>query len=371
MQPGDPQAERREPFAKFAEVLLREDLGRGHHRGLPAGVRCGEAGDRGYDRLAAADVALQKPLHRVLLRRIAQHFVHGARLCAGQRERQLLEKRPEERAVCLQSGRLARAALLVCKAHRQLLREELVEFHAPPRRRRIGGGQRPVQKPHGVAESGQGVAAAQRLGQGVLQRPGVQRIEDPRSQCRLRQPGSRRIDRGQALRQRFALAHEAVARMRHLGAEPAAAHFAEGPHAQALLSRALELLQLAAVEIEKAQHHAVGVHDQLAARPVDDLGPLDLRLDEHRLSGRRAVRCSQRRPVLVAQRQVKHKVEARAQPEPVELARLHPECRMASISTSAPRGSPETPTAARAGNGSRTYCAMISLTRAKCARSVR
>src|SRR2546426_1281878 len=32
-----------------------------------------------------------------------------------------------------------------------------------------------------------------------------------------------------------------------------------------------------------------------------------------------------------------YKVEARAQPEPVELARLHPECRMASISTSAPR----------------------------------
>src|SRR5437667_5796755 len=122
--------------------------------------------------------------------------------------------------------------------------------------------------------------------------------------------------------------------MRHLGAEPAAAHFAEGPHAQAFLSRALELLQLAAVEIEKAQHHAVGVHDQLAARPVGDLGSLDLRLDEHRLSGRRAVRCSQRRPVLVAQRQVKHKVEARAQPEPVELAGLHPECRMASISTS-------------------------------------
>src|SRR5439155_337341 len=142
-------------------------------------------------------------------------------------------------------------------------------------------------------------------------------------------------------------------------------------HAQALLSRALELLQLVAVEIEKAQHHAVGVHDQLAARPVGDLGPLDLRLDEHRLSGRRAVRCSQRRPVLVAQRQVKHKVEARAQPEPVELARLHPECRMASTSTSAPRGNPATPTAARAGNGSRTYCAMISLTRAKCARSVR
>src|SRR5205823_14059259 len=122
---------------------------------------------------------------------------------------------------------------------------------------------------------------------------------------------------------------------------------------------------------ERAQRRAVGVQRHLAARAGAARGSLAPGLDEHRLSGRRAVRCSQRRRVLVAQRQVKHKVEARAQPEPVELARLHPECRMASISTSAPRGSPETPIAARAGNGSRTYCAMISLTRAKCARSVR
>src|SRR2546430_17453852 len=120
--------------------------------------------------------------------------------------------------------------------------------------------------------------------------------------------------------------------------------------------------------MKNTAHHAVGGHDQLAGRPVGAPGSLALRLDEPRLSGGRAVRCSQRRPVLVAQRQVKHKVEARAQPEPVELARLHPECRMASISTSAPRGSPETPTAARAGNRSRSCCATHLLTGAKYAR---
>src|SRR2546429_1364761 len=86
---------------------------------------------------------------------------------------------------------------------------------------------------------------------------------------------------GQALRQRFTLAHEAVARMRHLGAEPAAAHFAEGTHAQAFFGRTLELLQLAAIEIEKAQVHAIGVHGQLAARPAGYFGPLELRLDRH------------------------------------------------------------------------------------------
>src|SRR6185503_17849939 len=45
-QPADLQAERREPFAELAIVLLGEDLGRRHYDRLPAGVDRGEAGDR-------------------------------------------------------------------------------------------------------------------------------------------------------------------------------------------------------------------------------------------------------------------------------------------------------------------------------------
>src|SRR5207237_8111658 len=112
---------------------------------------------------------------------------------------------------------------------------------------------------------------------------------------------------------------------------------------------ALELLQLAAVEVEKAQHQAVGVHHQLAARAEGDLGALDSRLNQDRLARRRLLRRGEGGLVLVAQRQVQDEIEPGAQAEFLESCRLHPLCRIASISTTAPRGSPETPTAARAG----------------------
>jgi len=117
-------------------------------------------------------------------------------------------------------------------------------------------------------------------------------------------------------------------------------------------------------------------------RAVRDFGFLHPRLHLDRPARRRLAGLREHGLVLVAQRKVEHQVERRAQPQLRQLAlnrlrrlacarRLHPACRIASISTSAPRGRPATPTAARAGNGSRTYCAMISFTRAKCARSVR
>ena len=72
MQPGDRHAERREPLAELAQVLLGEDFGGRHHRGLAAGVDRRQAADRRDDGLAAADVALQQTLHRMRLREVAQ-----------------------------------------------------------------------------------------------------------------------------------------------------------------------------------------------------------------------------------------------------------------------------------------------------------
>ena len=152
----------------------------------------------------------------------------------------------------------------------------------------------------------------------------------------------------------------------------AAAHLAVGAHQPALLGGALELLELARVEMEEAQRKPLRVDHELAAWTEGDFGALDARLHEHGTAREGVLRRGESSLVFVAQRQVQDKIEARAQAQLFELARgLHPLCRMASISTSAPRGRPATPTAARAGYGSRTYCAMISLTRAKCARSVR
>ena len=45
------------------EVLAGEDLGRGHHRRLAAGLDGGEHGEEGDQGLAGADVALQQAVH--------------------------------------------------------------------------------------------------------------------------------------------------------------------------------------------------------------------------------------------------------------------------------------------------------------------
>ena len=92
VQPSDRYPERTKPVGELAHVLLGEDLGGRHHRRLAAGIDRGEAGDRGDDGFAAADVALQQPLHRMRLREVAQDLRHGAALRARQSKRQLAEK---------------------------------------------------------------------------------------------------------------------------------------------------------------------------------------------------------------------------------------------------------------------------------------
>ena len=81
-KPGDLDAERAEPTGEFAEVLLGEDFGRRHDRDLPAVLDRLQRGERGDDRLAAADIALQQALHRMGLREIARDFGERALLRA-------------------------------------------------------------------------------------------------------------------------------------------------------------------------------------------------------------------------------------------------------------------------------------------------
>jgi len=57
-------AERLEELAEGEDVLLSEDLGRRHHRGLVAGLDGGQDGERRDDRLARADVSLEQSVHR-------------------------------------------------------------------------------------------------------------------------------------------------------------------------------------------------------------------------------------------------------------------------------------------------------------------
>ena len=356
VQPGDAHPERLEPFAELARMLLREDLGRRHHRGLMSGVGRRQAGDRRDHRLAAADVALQQALHRVWLYEIAQHLVQRARLRARELERQPARERLEERAVGAQHGSGPAAPLAIGESQRQLLREQFVELHAPPGRMRaldercgIDPRRRPMQQPHRLVEGRQRISGAQSRRHGVLQRAGVERLEHLGTQRPLPDASARRIHRRQALRQRLAARNEPVARVRHFGAKQAATNLAEGSHVPALLYGLLELRELARAKVKETQHHPLGIHQELAVAAENDGGALNARLHQHRTAGRCGVDWGDDGLVLVAQRQVQDEVEAGTQPQLLELPGLHPACKMASISTSAPRGRPATPTAARDG----------------------
>ena len=98
------------------------------------------------------------------LTQVAQHFVQRARLRLGERKRQGSHEPAQQRAVYLQHRRFARAATAVGEAHRELLGEELIEFHPAPRSREIASRQRLMQEPHACPEVGERVAPAQLLG---------------------------------------------------------------------------------------------------------------------------------------------------------------------------------------------------------------
>ena len=67
------------------EVLLGQDLGGRHERGLVAGLDRGEDGERGHHRLARAHVALQQPVHRVGLGHVGPDLAPDPLLGRGQR----------------------------------------------------------------------------------------------------------------------------------------------------------------------------------------------------------------------------------------------------------------------------------------------
>src|SRR5690606_4568930 len=234
------------------------------------------------------------------------------------------------------------------------------------------------------------------------------------------QPFRRRIDRRHCpLGGLVVPAERAPLGMDHLEARRTAADLAEAaqPHA------AREALLLPGVEVEEAQHERAGaVRDtaqQRPAPPKHDLRQLDRALDEHLLARAKAAERTHLRAVLVALGQEQERVADALDAEPLQLPgqrradavqgrdgplqhvlpraprrlrsdpaahrarpgrrlaartldRRHPgSMRIASISTAASFGSCATPIAARAGYGSSKYCAMISLTSGKWARSVR
>ena len=208
-----------------------------------------------------------------------------ARVCAlVRRKGKSFEKELEQRPVHLQHGSLPGAAAAVGEAHRKLLREELVELHAAPRRRKVAARLRAMQQLHALPEIGQIQALSQRLGQGVVERRRIQGLEHV---ARAARPGSARrwSDRsgsgpaaGARLRRRCGSA-DAPSRRRRSRAAPRRRRARAGRS-----RRRAETALAGSVEVEKAQHQPVGMDHELALGPVHDLRLEHLRLDADRLA---------------------------------------------------------------------------------------
>ena len=74
----EPHAGRLGQRRQREEVLAGEDLGRRHHRRLPAGLDRGQHGEERDQRLAGADVALQQPVHPEAGGHVGGDLGHGA-----------------------------------------------------------------------------------------------------------------------------------------------------------------------------------------------------------------------------------------------------------------------------------------------------
>ena len=238
-QPGERDAERRDPLGELAEMLLGEDFGRRHHRRLRPVLHRAQAGERRHDGLAAAHVALEQAVHRVGLRQVRADLAPGPHLRAGQLEGKPREHRPHERSARGKRCGTLGLAFAIVRAHRQLLCEQLVELDPPPRRMRpcaerllVRGGAGAVQRGDRRGESIEAELRAQRFGQRLVEFGALERLRDQPAQRGLGESRGDRIDRRERGRQRLLAVQHVEARMDHLAAEQAAAGLPEGAHAR-------------------------------------------------------------------------------------------------------------------------------------------
>ena len=115
-------------------MLPRQDLGRGHQRGLPARTYRHHRSQCGNDRLAAAHVTLQQPVHGLLPRQIGRDLVTYPALRPGERKRQRGQQCCLTVAIRQRLPPLARPQL-ASPSQRQLLRHQLFQDDALAGRR--------------------------------------------------------------------------------------------------------------------------------------------------------------------------------------------------------------------------------------------
>ena len=135
-QPRYVQRQALEPRSELAVMLFRQDFRRGHECHLIARLDRLQGGQRRDHGLAAADVALQQPLHRIGLGEVSPDLRDHALLGSRQHERQPCVQRLGERAVSGQPRRTAARARAAVHLERKLLREEFIELESRPCRMR-------------------------------------------------------------------------------------------------------------------------------------------------------------------------------------------------------------------------------------------
>ena len=137
------------------EMLAREDFGRRHQRGLPAGLDHGRGREQRHHGLAGADVALQQPHHAMRQRKVGDDVVDRADLRRRQRIGQRRDHLGAQQAF---AGAAAAGLAALVRAHqreRELAGEQFVI--GEPRPGRTFGQQ--------VAGLGGAVQALERLGE--------------------------------------------------------------------------------------------------------------------------------------------------------------------------------------------------------------
>ena len=166
----DAQVTRARPARPRLGVLLGEQLGRRHHRGLPARARDLQRRRERDTRLARADIALEQAVHRRRPREIVAELADRAPLRAGQLERQRARERGVELRRARARHRHIRAALAPAQRHRDAEREQLAEREPslPPaiaaihRRELVGRDVRPAGECSARERVARATAAARR-----------------------------------------------------------------------------------------------------------------------------------------------------------------------------------------------------------------
>ena len=115
-------------------MLARQDLGRRHQRGLPAGLGHRRRGEQRHHGLARADVALQQPQHPHRLLQIVGDGGRGRTLRSRQRVRQRVDDLLAQMAVAGVAVAGRAAQLRADQRQRQLTCQQFVEGEPRPER---------------------------------------------------------------------------------------------------------------------------------------------------------------------------------------------------------------------------------------------